>query len=323
MPASPLTDTTELTASSDSDSRELRLRPRHAEDQPEQDHVAERTKAARGRSPARDPSGVRVGDPSRRRTRPGTASSSAATSAKKIARLMMLLRSVRDCAAIASAPLLARPSALLSDGALPLGRFLRILFAFPSLAASRASITLASVAAFSRRPPGGRRMAQRARTLRPWQSKRAYWSSTTSPPSRTRCRGRWRSSATRSPRRVRRTRGARAARRGALRGGHPRHLDAPHGRPGGVPAPARGRRPHAGADADRARRGRRPRRRPRRRRRRLPRQAVRAARAARARARAAAPRRRGGRQEEHARASRTCASTGAPTRRGAASGCCS
>ena len=77
-----------------------------------------------------------------------------------------------------------------------------------------------------------------------------------------------------------------------------------HRRARGLPAPARGRRPHAGADAHRARDGRRPRRRPRRRRRRLPRQAVRAARAAGAAARAAAPDR---------RRARAAASCGSPT----------
>ena len=39
----------------------------------------------------------------------------------------------------------------------------------------------------------------------------------------------------------------------AVRGGDPRHRDAPRRRPGGLPAAARGRRPHARADAHRAR----------------------------------------------------------------------
>ena len=107
-------------------------------------------------------------------------------------------------------------------------------------------------------------------------------------------------------------RGARTARRRPLRGGDPRHRDAARRRARGLPAPARGRRPHAGADADRARRGRRPRRRARRRRRRLPGQAVRAARAAGARARAAAPRRRGAQPRRASELrSRTCAWTSA------------
>ena len=71
--------------------------------------------------------------------------------------------------------------------------------------------------------------------------------------------------------------------------GRARRDDAARRRPRGVPPDARGRRPHPGPDADRARRGLRPRRGPRRGRRRLPRQAVRARRAARAAARAAAP----------------------------------
>ena len=85
--------------------------------------------------------------------------------------------------------------------------------------------------------------------------------------------------------------GARPARGRAGRRGRARRGDAEARRARGLPPPARGRRPHAGADADRARRDRRPRRRARRRRRRLPRQAVRAARAAGAAARAAATRR--------------------------------
>ena len=76
----------------------------------------------------------------------------------------------------------------------------------------------------------------------------------------------------------------------ARRGGA-RRADARAGRPRGLPAHARRRRPHAGADADRARRRVRPRRGPRRGRRRLPGQAVRAGGAARAAAGAAAPRR--------------------------------
>ena len=46
-----------------------------------------------------------------------------------------------------------------------------------------------------------------------------------------------------------RARGAGAPGRGAVRGRDPRHLDAPRGRPGGLPAPARRGRPDAGADA--------------------------------------------------------------------------
>jgi hypothetical protein len=60
-------------------------------------------------------------------SRPGTLNSSAMTSAKKIARLTMLLRSVRDCAASAS-PLSCGNvggSAMVAPPAI-----LRILFAF-------------------------------------------------------------------------------------------------------------------------------------------------------------------------------------------------
>ena len=108
----------------------------------------------------------------------------------------------------------------------------------------------------------------------------ASWSSTTSPPCATRSSGA-------APRRLRGRAGARTAARRSSR--RPRRadavvLDVAHARArraGGLPAPARRRRPHARAHADRARRRRRPRRRPGRRRRRLPRQAVRARGAAR------------------------------------------
>ena len=88
MPARPLTETTELTASSDSDRREISRRAEHAEHQLEQHDVA----GAREQLQA-DPRG----DPaeafasailSAAERSPGTASSSAATSAKKTARLI-------------------------------------------------------------------------------------------------------------------------------------------------------------------------------------------------------------------------------------------
>jgi len=53
-------------------------------------------------------------------SRPGTPTSSATSSAKKIARLMMLLRRVRDCVAITallSSVLACRSKALPSDAA--------------------------------------------------------------------------------------------------------------------------------------------------------------------------------------------------------------
>ena len=110
----------------------------------------------------------------------------------------------------------------------------------------------------------------------------------------------------------------RGARDATARRDRARRADAAARRPRGLPPAARGGRPHADPDADRARRGRRPRRRPRRRRRRLPRQAVRARGAARAPARAAAPRRR--RRRTAARcASPTSTLDPARTRSGAAS----
>ena len=89
----------------------------------------------------------------------------------------------------------------------------------------------------------------------------------------------------------RRPRGAGPPGRRAPRRGRARRRDARHRRPAGLPAPARRRRSHAGADADRPRRGRRSRRRAGRRRRRLSGQAVRAEGAQGAPAGAAAARR--------------------------------
>ena len=92
-----------------------------------------------------------------------------------------------------------------------------------------------------------------------------------------------------------------------------RRDDAARRRPRGVPPDAVDGRPHAGADADRARHRVRPRRRPRCRRRRLRREAVRARRAARPAARAAAPLRRRGRRARRC-TSPTSSSTRSRTR---------
>jgi hypothetical protein len=97
MPARPLTETTELTASSASDRRELRLRP-----------MRPNTRSNRITYPAHEASSKATPSATHDRLAseirsaaarsPGTASSIATTSAKNTARLITLLRSVRDCA---------------------------------------------------------------------------------------------------------------------------------------------------------------------------------------------------------------------------------
>ena len=154
---------------------------------------------------------------------------------------------------------------------------------------------------------------------RQWPSKHAYWSSTTSPPSRARCRGR---STLEHYEVAQAVDGREALERLGAAPYEAVILDIsmPH-----VDGLEVCRRLREGGDRTPVlmltarERGRRPRRRPGRGRRRLPGQAVRAARAAGARARAAAPRGRGGRAGRGRSRSRTCAWTASPTRRGAAS----